>query len=116
MEALEQSVVEIASDAGPLSDARLQRQREFVAQLPEPDLVHCPHKRQNEKCAQRAEPIRLVIRRRNREFQRITLLIPHPAVVGRDDAEPVEARRKVRVVGVARIDRIRSSKAILSPA
>ena len=54
--------------------------------------------------AERAEPIRLVVGRRNRKVQKRAFLVPHAVVVASDDAEAVIARREVRIFYFAVID------------
>ena len=63
-----------------------------MMQLPETRLIGRPQQRHKEHRAERAEPVRLVVRRGDGELQGIALLVPHPAVVAGDHAKAVGAR------------------------
>ena len=84
----------------PLGHAGVQREGEVVVQLPDSDAVDRPHDAQTEHCAERAEPIRLIVCGCDRELQRIALLVPHPAVVACDYAEAVGPRRQVGILSL----------------
>ena len=62
MEALQQSVVQVSSDSCSLADARLHRHLKFMMQLPDSALVGRPQQYQKQKRAERAKPVRLVVR------------------------------------------------------
>ena len=71
VEALQQGVVKVSRNPRTLSDACVQGHLELMTQPPEPQLVGRPQQRQEEHSAQGAERIRLVIRGRDGDLQRI---------------------------------------------
>ena len=76
-------------------------------QLPDPDLVDCPHECQNENCAKGAKPIRLVVGGGDRE-----LAVRRPARSTRRyclhaiTRNAIGARSKVRILHLAVVDHL----------
>ena len=64
-------------------------------------LIARPHQAEGRGHDERLEPARLVIRRRDREFQRCARLVPHATVVARNDAEPVGAGPEIGIERLA---------------
>ena len=81
MEALQQRVVQIASDAGPLADALFQAHVELPRQLPQPQLIQRPQQCQKHGRTESAEPVRLVVSREDREIQLGGALVPDAVTV-----------------------------------
>ena len=104
METLQQRVVQLPRNAGALAHSRVERHLETVMQLPDPDPVASPEQPQSTRRAERTEPGGLVVRWRDRELQHVALFVPHTAVVGGDDAEPVRAWTQIRILHVALVD------------
>src|SRR5579871_677221 len=103
VEALQQGVMQVARDAGALGNTRVQGSLEIPSDLPQAQQIECPEKSSNSHKTERAEPGGLPVGRRNREVERCTLLVPHAAVVARDDAEAILAGRKVIVEGLTAV-------------
>jgi hypothetical protein len=61
VEALEQSIVKLASNPRTFADAGIQRHLELTMQLPDPPLISRPQQRQKSESAEGAKPVRLVI-------------------------------------------------------
>ncbi len=70
----------------------------LLLQLPNAKSKQPPNEPEGNCRTQRAEPVRLVVSRQNREIQNRTFLVPHAAVVGSRDAEAVVARAEVRIL------------------
>jgi hypothetical protein len=104
LEALQQRVVQIARDAGALSDALLQACVECMRDLPQAQLIECPKQCCKSHYACRTEPVRLVPGRRDYELQRSALLVPDTAVIAGNDAEAVIARSEVSVLNMTLVD------------
>ena len=110
---LHHAVVELARDPGSLLLLGLHQllvERADLRRVPldraHAQAVSGPEQRHERRGRERAESDRLVVRRRDREIERRALLVPHPAVVAGDHAEPVAARRKIRVLRLAHADHL----------
>src|SRR5271165_4232041 len=114
---LQNAVVQLSGNAYPLrllrfdqlfverADLALVALQHGLAPLQSADakLINGPEHRRKREQAQRAEPVRLPVGRRNREVQRRALLVPHPAVVAGDHAEAVLTWREIVVKSLAAI-------------
>src|SRR5579862_2267930 len=95
MEALQQRVVQIAGDAQALIDSALEIRVEFPRDLIQTIPVQPPQQYEKGRHARNAEPDSLIVRRVDKEIQKIAGLIPHAAVIAGHDAETVVAWRKI---------------------
>src|SRR5579859_2486541 len=97
MEALQQSVVKFARDAGALSDPRLQRQFELALQSPHPPLVDHPQNHQQKSGGENSKPVGSPPRGRDDDRQRCSFLVPHAIAIRCLNAEEIPAWIQVGV-------------------
>src|SRR5208337_4870766 len=74
---------------------------ELMLQLPDTPLVRRPQQRQEERRAEGAKPIRLVVRGCHGEIQPCRGIVPQAVTVGRDYAKRILPGRQVRIEGLA---------------
>ena len=101
VEALKQRVVQFPRDAGPFVDAFLEPSLVRACDLTNSHEVGRPQHGEGHSDPEHFEPARLVVRRRDREFQRCTRLVPDAAVVAALHAELIGPRREVGVEGLS---------------
>src|SRR5271169_3047630 len=99
VKSLQQSIMQIPRDAGPLADALFQTHVELVRHLPEAEPIERPQRYPKNCYAGEAEPIRLVPGWHNAEIQGGACLIPDAVVIARDYAEAVVAGSEIVVEG-----------------
>src|ERR1700757_4179345 len=97
METLKQSVMKIAGNTRTLTDTRIERQFELMAQLPQTQLVGSPQQRQKKHCAKNAKPRCIPPRGRDHNGQRYSLLVPYAVAVRPLHSEDISSRIEVGV-------------------
>src|SRR5208282_3958407 len=98
VKALQQRIVQIPGNAGPLVDALFQAHVELPRHLSEAESMKRPEQYQKNGQARQPKPSSLVVRRGNGEIQECAGLIPHAAVIAGGHAEAVIARGEVRIL------------------
>ena len=106
MGALKQGVMKLSRNSCAFADTRIQGHLKLVMQALHAVLVSRPQEQQKRGRTQPAKPVCLVVRRRNRELQSISLLVPHAAVVARDHAKAVRTWWEIRVLHLADVDHL----------
>ena len=81
MEALQQSIVQVAGNSRSLADAGLHRHLELAMQLPDAQPVGRPYPSQQDGRAHGAEQNRIPPGRRDQNLQRHPLFIPYAIAV-----------------------------------
>ena len=105
MKALQQRVVELARDAGALSDTPLERHLEFMLHAAYVGPVCRPEQRHNRGRAYSEKPSGPVEGRKYRDADRRPGGVPDAIAVGGDEVERISARRQVGIVsGPTRAD------------
>src|SRR4051812_46447910 len=97
MEALQQSVVKLACDAGALADPRIQSSIELPCHVAKTELMGHPQHRDNSSPEQHPEPVRLVIRWCYIEIQSGRVIIPDTITITCNHAKRIISRRQIRV-------------------
>src|SRR6266478_5429121 len=103
LKALQQRIMEFASDARPLVDPCFQPCVELPRQLTQSQLIEPPKQCQERSRARQAEPGSLVVRRGYGKIQERSGLVPHTAVIASHDAKAVVARREIRIESLTAI-------------
>ena len=101
VKALKERIVQLPRDACALVDAFVEASVVLACDLADAGTIGPPHQAKERRDDERLEPARLVIRRRDREFQCRAHLVPHAAIVARHDAEPVGGGPKIGIEGLA---------------
>src|SRR5215469_4323427 len=95
MQGLEQCIVQIASDACALVQARLQSNRELLPQLSNTQLIGGHQQKQKERYTTRSEPCGLVVGRKDSEVQRGPGFVPNAIVIACNNVETIGARTQI---------------------
>src|SRR5271165_2677692 len=110
---LENAIVQLSGDSHPLRLLRFDQLFGQCANLglapfesADAKLINGPEQGQEDDCAERAEPARLVVSGWNRKVQQRALLVPHTAVIASHHAEAIVAWRKIRVLHSALVDHL----------
>src|SRR5262249_47280275 len=97
LKTLQQGVVELSRDPRPFVDALLQARIELIGESTDSKLMESEQQRERRDYDHCAKPCRLVVGGRDRKIDDGAGFVPHAAVVGRDDAEPIIAWGQVSI-------------------
>ena len=97
MKALQQRIVQLARDTRALVDAFVEASLVLTCDLADADAIAGPHQHDGGYRDQRLEPSRLGIRRRNRERERCTGVVPYSAVVAGPHPKRVRAGSQIGI-------------------